>query len=223
MVERGREVVAGLAEHPPVEAEELAEATALLEWILDDHFTFLGYHVYDLVRTNGEDALRRVPGTGFGILRDSDPDPGIVRLGPEAQELAREDHPRPDEGELRATVHRPRTSTTSVSSASTRRARSWASAASWALRRRPTAPGRTRSAAAPQGPQGAGTVGPPQGSRRQGAHRDPRDYPRDELFQISEELFEIAMGILHLGERLFLRRDRFGRFLSCLVFVPRPL
>ena len=33
------------------------------------------------------------------------------------------------------------------------------------------------------------------------------------------------MGILHLGERprvrLFLRRDRFGRFLSCLVFVPR--
>ena len=33
------------------------------------------------------------------------------------------------------------------------------------------------------------------------------------------------MGILHLGERqrlrLFVRRDRFGRFYSCLVFVPR--
>ena len=51
-------------------------------------------------------------------------------------------------------------------------------------------------------------------------------YPRDELFQISvDELFEIAMGILHLGERqrlrLFVRRDTFGRFFSCLVFVPR--
>ncbi len=51
-------------------------------------------------------------------------------------------------------------------------------------------------------------------------------YPRDELFQISsDDLYEIAMGILHLGERprvrLFLRRDTFGRFLSCLVFVPR--
>ena len=102
MVERGREVVTGLAEHPPpVEAEELAEATALLEWILDDHFTFLGYHEYDLVRANGEDALRRVPGTGLGILRDSDPDPGIVQLGPEAQELAREKIiSRPDEGQL---------------------------------------------------------------------------------------------------------------------------
>ena len=51
-------------------------------------------------------------------------------------------------------------------------------------------------------------------------------YPRDELFQITEdELLEIALGILHLGERrrvrLFVRRDVFGRFLSCLVFIPR--
>ncbi len=51
-------------------------------------------------------------------------------------------------------------------------------------------------------------------------------YPRDELFQISEdELFETALGILHLGERrrvrLFVRRDAFGRFFSCLVYLPR--
>ena len=51
-------------------------------------------------------------------------------------------------------------------------------------------------------------------------------YPRDELFQVSEdELFETALGILHLGERrrvkLFVRRDAFGRFLSCLVYLPR--
>ena len=82
MVERGREVVADLAEHPPpVEAEELAEATALLEWIVDHHFTFLGYHEYDLVSVDGESALRRVPGTGLGILRDSDPDPASSSSG----------------------------------------------------------------------------------------------------------------------------------------------
>jgi glutamate dehydrogenase len=51
-------------------------------------------------------------------------------------------------------------------------------------------------------------------------------YPRDELFQISlDELCETAMGILHSQERprvrLFVRRDPYGRFLSCLVFVPR--
>lgn len=51
-------------------------------------------------------------------------------------------------------------------------------------------------------------------------------YPRDELFQASEDdLFNIVIGILHLQERqrvaLFLRRDDFERFISCQLFVPR--
>src|SRR5262249_24724396 len=51
-------------------------------------------------------------------------------------------------------------------------------------------------------------------------------YPRDELFQINETtLAETAMGILHLEERqrirLFVRRDSYARFYSCLVYVPR--
>ena len=51
-------------------------------------------------------------------------------------------------------------------------------------------------------------------------------YPRDALFQTgSDELFEIAIGILGLGERqrvrLFVRRDDYGRFVSCLIYVPR--
>jgi glutamate dehydrogenase len=51
-------------------------------------------------------------------------------------------------------------------------------------------------------------------------------YPRDELFQIGEDdLYETAMGILSLHDRprvrLFVRRDPFDRFVSCLVFIPR--
>ena len=51
-------------------------------------------------------------------------------------------------------------------------------------------------------------------------------YPRDELFQISEDqLLRISHGILHLQERprvaLFVRHDDFGRFVSCLVYLPR--
>ncbi len=51
-------------------------------------------------------------------------------------------------------------------------------------------------------------------------------YPRDELFQTSPaELAEIATSVLHLQERrktkLFTRRDEFGRFVSCLVYLPR--
>ena len=51
-------------------------------------------------------------------------------------------------------------------------------------------------------------------------------YPRDELFQISDsDLFSIALGVFHLQNRLrvalFVRRDTFGRFVSCLVYLPR--
>ena len=51
-------------------------------------------------------------------------------------------------------------------------------------------------------------------------------FPRDELIQMEvEELDRIARGILELGERqrvrLFMRADRYERFVSCLVFLPR--
>lgn len=52
------------------------------------------------------------------------------------------------------------------------------------------------------------------------------NYPRDELFQVEvEELARIAVGVLRLTERprtrVFLRHDKFDRFCSALVFVPR--
>lgn len=50
--------------------------------------------------------------------------------------------------------------------------------------------------------------------------------PRDELFQASvQEILELSTGILHLQERqhirLFIRKDPFLHFIYCLVFVPR--
>ncbi|MGC1466938.1 MAG: NAD-glutamate dehydrogenase, partial [Pseudolabrys sp.] len=51
-------------------------------------------------------------------------------------------------------------------------------------------------------------------------------YPRDELFQVDEEtLYNFAVAILQLDERprvrVLVRRDRFDRFASVMVFVPR--
>lgn len=50
--------------------------------------------------------------------------------------------------------------------------------------------------------------------------------PRDDFFHATaEELYDLSMGILHLQERqrirLFIRKDAFTRVFSCLVFVPR--
>ena len=51
-------------------------------------------------------------------------------------------------------------------------------------------------------------------------------FPRDELFQIDiESLKSMALAMLDLRDRrqvsLLVRRELYGRFLSCLVFVPR--
>ena len=50
--------------------------------------------------------------------------------------------------------------------------------------------------------------------------------PRDDLIQASVgQLYHIAMGIMHMQERkqvrLFVREDNYGRFVSCLVYLPR--
>ncbi|THD68277.1 NAD-glutamate dehydrogenase [Phenylobacterium sp.] len=65
-----------------------------------------------------------------------------------------------------------------------------------------------------------------------GSHNEKRlrniveNYPRDELFQMTEdELLNQALGILHLYDRprvrLFERKDPFERFASILLFLPR--
>ncbi|MBS0331417.1 MAG: NAD-glutamate dehydrogenase, partial [Proteobacteria bacterium] len=65
-----------------------------------------------------------------------------------------------------------------------------------------------------------------------GSHNEKRlrniveNYPRDELFQMTEdELLTQSLGILHLYDRprvrLFERKDPFERFVSILLFLPR--
>ncbi|HSK14961.1 MAG TPA: NAD-glutamate dehydrogenase [Gaiellaceae bacterium] len=234
MVERARKVIAELErDPPPIDPEELAEAKALLEWIVDDHFTFLGFREYDLVSTDeGGDALRRVQGTGLGILRDAEgeDEPGLGRLSPGARDLARAKDPLVlTKANSRATVHRPayldyvgvKRFDEDGEVVGERRFLGLYTSTAYnvspheiPLLRRKVRQVRERA-------------GLPEGSHDDKALLEILEtYPRDELFQISPaELFETAMGVVRLGERqrvrLFVRRDTFGRFLSCLVYVPR--
>jgi glutamate dehydrogenase len=50
-------------------AEELEEYAALLAWLEDGHFVFLGYRGYDVVDGDGERAVVVEPGSGLGLLR----------------------------------------------------------------------------------------------------------------------------------------------------------
>ena len=50
--------------------EEIDEAVAFLEWLLDLNFVFLGYREYRIAPGATEPELSVVPGSGLGILRD---------------------------------------------------------------------------------------------------------------------------------------------------------
>ncbi|RZL94650.1 MAG: NAD-glutamate dehydrogenase [Variovorax sp.] len=227
-------IVQDLDEHaPPIPPQELAEGQAFLRWLADNHFTFLGQRRHDLVKVNDEDALKTVPGSSLGILRDSpspDTSAAFAALPPEVRAYAR----RPEllvvtKSNSRSTVHRPghldyiavkRFDAEGNVSGEDRFLGLFTSTAYSArpadipLLRRKVASVIERA-------------GLPPGSHSGKALINILDtYPRDELFQTSDdELLQTAMGILHLGERqrfrLFVRRDPYERFLSCLIYAPR--
>jgi glutamate dehydrogenase len=201
-----------------------------LTWLEDDHFTFLGYREYDLVEHEGEPALRSVPGSGLGILRDSGTEPTVSRLQPEAQRTATE--PRLltiTKANSRSTVHRPvyldyiglRRFDDEGRVVAERRFLGLFTAGAYAesVTRLPIIGGKVRhiletSGFAPDSHSGKDLLGVLE------------SYPRDELFQAdADTLSGIAHEVLHLQERrrskLFVRPDEFGRFVSALLYIPR--
>ena len=94
-----------------LDPETVEEDKALLAWLADGHFIFLGYRDYDLVQEGDEDVLRVVPGSGLGILRETSQtkvSKSFATVTPEVRRLAR----APEllvltKANSRATVHRP--------------------------------------------------------------------------------------------------------------------
>ncbi len=234
MREMVRDIVSDLdPEILPVGEEEISETRAFLEWIDAGNFTFLGYREYELITKDGEDALCSVPDSGLGILRQSESEPvsrSFAKLSPEARELARK--PRLlnlTKANSRATVHRPsyldyigvKRFDDSGQVVGERRFLGLYTFSAYSMSALEIPLVRRK---AKYVLERAGF--PSESHNEKDLVEILETYPRDELFQVSRaELFEISMGILHLQERqhvrLFVRRDTYGRFLSCLVFVPR--
>ncbi|HEV3504778.1 MAG TPA: NAD-glutamate dehydrogenase domain-containing protein, partial [Actinomycetes bacterium] len=234
MREQVRSILAELDERPPpIDDDELAEARALLQWIEDHHFTFLGYRSYDLVQEDGQDMLRPEPGSGLGILRQGQSKPAsgsFAKLPPEARRLAREPHILVlTKANSHSTVHRP----SYLDYIGVKRFDEQGKVVG---ERRFL--GLYTSAAYNRNPRDIPVLRRKVAKvlERAGTPRYSHDwksllniletFPRDELFQISDDqLFETAMGILRLEERrrvrLFMWHDNYGRFVSALVYVPR--
>ena len=221
---------------PPLPAEEVAEGQALLQWLADTHFTFLGYREYRLEggrcgRDSGELSLRAVPGTGYGILRsDQDMSEAFGRLPTLVREKAREKMLLVlAKANSKSTVHRPvyldyvgvKTFDEAGEVVGERRFLGLFSSAAYteSLTRIPVIRVKAQ--------QVIDRAGFAPSSHTGKALMDVLEtYPRDELFQTPiDELVPIAEAVLHTRERrqlrLFVRRDTYNRYLSCLVYLPR--
>ena len=220
-------------------SEEAAEGVALLRWLAADKFTFLGARDYDYARDASGAYVpidpEILPESGLGVLRDEER--FVLRTSAEPMVLTPElkrlmDEPEPlivAKSTLLSRVHRRTTSdyvgvrrynekgeavgetrfvglfTSESFTEPTRNIPVLRRKADWVMAQAAFTPG---------------------GHNSKTLRKIIEYYPREELWQMSrDELLQITRGILHLLDRprarVFTRRDRFNRFATALVYVPK--
>ncbi|MCP5312397.1 MAG: NAD-glutamate dehydrogenase [Chromatiaceae bacterium] len=215
-----------------VSPEELDEARAFLNWMINDHFLFIAACTFDATDDQGPQHLTLVDGSGLGVLRVGDGARDLagqwisglaVDLSASVEELI------VTKANARSTVHRP------------------AYMDCVAIKRRDAQGeviglhcliGLFSSAAYNTPPRQIPILRQKVERVFSGAQVAPKshsgrvianildNFPRDTLFQIgASDLLETTLGVLSLQERqrtrLFMVREPFGRFYTCLVYLPR--
>lgn len=236
MRQKVEEILSDLEKHPPsvIDKAEMSESMDFLKWLKNDNFTFLGVRDYQIVEYQHETALAMVSGSGLGVLRDeshskkirllSDLDPQVreLVLSPKQMLILTKTN-------TLATIHRQvytdyigvkRYNQKGEVIGETRFIGLYTTAAynsdprAIPFLRHKVDMIINQSELSPNSHSGKDLLNILQ------------TFPRDDLFHAStNELFVLAMGILQLRERrvirLFMRKDIYGRFISCLVYVPR--
>ncbi len=231
-----RDIVAGLeSDPPPLDPAEVEQAGALLSWLADEHFTFLGYREYALERRTidgtEDEVLRAVPGTGLGILRaDQEMSGSFGRLPELVKAKAREKTLLVlAKANSRATVHRPayldyvgvKTFGDDGEVTGERRFLGLFSSAAYteSLLRIPLVREKALAVLRRSGFD-------PNSHAGKALMDTLETYPRDELFHTPvDELAPMAENAMvareRRGLRMLMRNDTYGRYVSVLVYLPR--
>lgn len=213
--------------------EEVEEALDFVDWLKARNFVFLGAAEYDYFDKDGNENLSISPGTELGILRINDTEmmhKGLEHLPPEARHFASEPGlVQVMKANKKSSVHRrvymdliriKRCNSAGKVIGETRFIGLFTSTVYYqATDQIPFIRQKVRSVLekadfdpASHGGKSLKTI--------------VEFFPRDEIFQVSdEELFDMALGLISLEARpdvrVFARKDRFERYISCLVYTPR--
>jgi glutamate dehydrogenase len=217
---------------PQVEKGLMNECREFMQWLMDDYFIFLGVRDYEISKHKGRYQLTIVPDSGLGILRETENTTSSRPLSSLADEARGRKQKNPliiTKANARSTVHRSGyldyigvlRFDENGRAIGERRFLGLFTSMAYNLNAMETPLVRMRAQAVLN-----------DANLQEGSHawktmvHNLETLPRDELLQAnSQELREIATGVLNLQERsrvrLFIRRERYGRFYSCLVYIPR--
>lgn len=234
MCEKMREVISEMALTAHSNDEEALESMAFLNWLLANNFTFLGVRDYDITNEGDKSALRLVPNSGLGVLSDetsSKKSRLLADLPEQARLLLLSNESRIfiSKTNTISTVHRP-VYTDYVGVKRVDKNNNLIGERRFI--------GLYTSTAYSSDPQTIPFLRhkvlhvlkksqlPKYSHSGKDLQHILANLPRDDLFQASTaELYQLAMGILQMQERrcirLFAREDAYGRYVSCLVYVPR--
>jgi glutamate dehydrogenase len=219
-----------------VAREDQREAIEFLKWLWDNHFAFLGVRRYNFSQASGKVVFEHDPEGDLGILRDRSR--RVLKstylqeghLSPAVEEFMLSGEPiLVAKANAKSFVHRRvymdyiGVKTYSADGKVTGEERFVGLFTSEAYNRPATDIPLLR-AKVRKVLESSGFL--PGGHNERAVLNILNTYPRDDMFQVDvETLRETALGILRLYKRprikLFLRRDRFDRFISALVYISR--
>jgi glutamate dehydrogenase len=236
MVEKAEESLIELEQNPPaLDPLELSESKDFLRWLINNNFTFMGCRDYKLIGNEKNRALQIIPGSGLGVLRDdteSLSSRSYADLPPQARKLALSKNILIiAKTNTISTVHRA-TYTDYIG------VKRFNENGDLIGERRFV--GLYTSTAYNSSPRHIPFLRhkvakvvqelrfPPDSHSGKEVVHILETLPRDDLFQAThEELLNLTVSILQLQERkqirLFVRKDSYGRYYSCLVYVPREI
>jgi glutamate dehydrogenase len=227
------DIVAELRASPPrgVATSEVDQAADFLDWLAGDHFVFLGYREYLLEGQGTGLSLRAVPGSGLGILRsDQYQSSSFEKLPAMVRARAKEKAVLVlAKANSRSTVHRPsyldyigvKKFDADGNVIGERRFLGLFSAVTYteSVTRIPLVREKVSEVLTRVGFDNESHAG-------KSLLNVLENYPRDELFYTSAaDLVPIAEAVMLTRERrqlrLFTRRDAYGRYVSCLIYLPQ--
>lgn len=218
--------------HKDKNDNEINETVEFLDWLVKDNFTLMGYRQYELSPVQGDYQLKGKMDTSLGLMKNSDAE--HTRLLSELPEVARQ--------EARSSNLLILTKTNSLSRVHRPAYIDYVGVKRFDDKGNVIGEDRFIGLFSSNFYNNSAADVPVLKSKinrimdmcdfAKGTHAYKavlnilETYPRDELVQAREhELLEVAMGVLQIQERdmcrLFVRKDAYGRFLSCMVYVPR--